>query len=728
LFPFSALLFQRPDLDQLDQLAKSKDVAGLTQYLAAVPNPNPFAVFKTGGAYAAGRLGWKAKGLTTPDGVKYVVFSTPMIEEDHGELLFRVDGAGKLVFVPESDNLGVELDRHNFDIRFDLPNGKLIASDRIDCRWVDVRRRAHFVLRTSPTFVVSSITDLLGKSIPFAQAGGIVAVSPGDRPLRFVANYEGTTKMPAFDRQISPREATLSGSVWYLSIARRPAPYDITIRSPKDWTALAQGNLVSTAIEGDERVTKFHNALPVCWYGASAGPYKTIVDKIDGREYAVMSTTLTDAEMHLQNYLNSEVVDFYSKQFVPYPYKRWTALDSWQFHGGPGALEAYSFATYPGGLPGPDSHETSHTWWGGILNNNYLKSLWNESFAVFCSGLYARNQRHGKTEELAHAYVSVSSPFAAYNMAPLSDSGVHIGPAAAALGYGKGAYVLQMLEDDMGTETMIRCMREWIKTNPDRHIGSWEDLEKVVNKVSRQDYTWFFDQWVRRPGYADPALERASWSNGSLTGAVKFKGDVYRLRTDVLIQFPNGTRRAERIDVVPSGTDIGEFRLKCDRPSLVSIDPWQKVLRQRNPEEQRITLERDLSRMKAYVDPAHADYLSPMAYSSDFQSVPTDLSNVLLIGLPDSTPSMKNLCETAGFEVDGHFLTYKGTKVDLDHGGAIAVVDLPDGKLAAVGMGKTIVSPNLGNARLLLFNEYGQILRAVTDPVMTGPLARAIES
>lgn len=718
LAPF--LVHQAP-IDRLDALAQSRDVEGLNQFLPTIPSRSPFSILKTGGAYIAGAKGWHAKSLVAPDGTEYVVFSTPLISEDAGELLFRVDPAGKLNFVPESDNLGVELDRHSFDLRFDLPGAKAIVVDNLQCHWAGPRR-AHFLFRMSPTFNVRSIFDAKGDPVPYTQAGGIVAIAPGRGPLRFKVAYDGTVEMPGFDRQISAKEATLSGSVWYPMIARRPAPYDIAIHSAEDWTALAQGNLVGSRVAGGERVTRYRMDVPVVWYAATAGPYKTASTVIRGRQYAVMSSSMTEEEMQLQNVLNADVVDFYSRSFSPYPFKRWTSLDSWQFHGGPGALEAYSFATYPGGLPGRDAHEPSHTWWGGILNNDYLRSLWNESFANYCSGLFARNQPYGNREELGQAYVSVPTAFPFYKQAPLSDSGVDIGSAAAALGYGKGADVLQMLEDEMGTPMMLKAMKEWIRSNPPRHIGRWEDFEAVVNRVTGANHAWFFDQWVRRPGYPELSLSDVSWSGGRLTGRVAFKGDPYHIHTDLLIQMPDGSRTLRRVET----TD--RFEVDCPaRPALVSLDPWQKLLRTRTREETAPTLERLAMRMKPYVDPAHRDYLSDWASGTPLTELPADLAGVALVGHPDTTPAMRALCQEVGFEVAGRILTYKGTKIDLDHGGAAALVDLPDGKQCLIALGRAKIGPSLGRARLLVFDEYGRTLRAATDPVTAGPLAFRFE-
>ena len=724
LFALAFLLFQQPSIQQLDKLARNRDVDGLTKYLTKIPAHNPFSVLRTGGAYAAGQRGWTVKPLTTPDGDKYVVFSTPIIVEDMGELLFKVAPNGKLEYVPEWDNAGMILDHHNFDVRFDLPKSILIASDDIQCHW-EGRPGKHFFFRISPTYTVRSMVDDLNHPVPYKQAGGIVAVVPRTTKLRFHVHYDGNNLMPGFTGRFGPKEATLSGSVWYLTIAREPATYDITMHSPANWTAIAQGNMLSSAVIGNERITKYHNDLPVVWFSASEGPYKTVVDNIGGREYATMSQTVPPNLMHVQNVLDAEVVDFYSSHFVPYPFKRWTAVESQQFYGGPGALEAYSFATYPGGESAfQDSHEPSHTWWGGILNNNYLRSLWNESFAVFCQGLFARNRPIGNQEEMRRAYVSQQFPNPMYNTAPLSLSGDDIGPAAAALGYGKGADVLQMLEDEIGTASMVQCMKEWIRNNPSRHIGRWEDFEKVVDRVTGKDYTWFFDEWVRRPGFPNFALTDASWNNRVLSGKIAFKGDPYRIDTDILMHMPDGKDRFGRISTTEAKDGDGyRFKVACPfKPSLVAIDPWGKVLREKDRSEFPPSCIASLFQFKTYVDPAHPDYLKQVRSRSVVTDLPSDLTDTFLIGSPDSLPAMKPLCEKVGFEVSGNTLTYRGTKIDLEHGGALALVDLPNGKTCMIGLGKLVLQPDMGRARLLVMDQYGRPLRAQTDPMTTGPL------
>ena len=83
---------------------------------------------------------------------------------------------------------------------------------------------------------------------------------------------------------------------------------------------------------------------------------------------------------------------------------------------------------------------------------------------------------------------------------------------------------------------------------------------------------------------------------------------------------------------------------------------------------------------------------------------------------------MKELCRLAQFKVEGSRLTYRGTTIDLDRGGAIALVDLPNGGKAMIGLGKTRLAPDAGNAKVAVFDEYGRFLRGETDPKTAGSL------
>ncbi|HZH99159.1 MAG TPA: M1 family aminopeptidase, partial [Fimbriimonadaceae bacterium] len=388
---------------------------------------------------------------------------------------------------------------------------------------------------------------------------------------------------------------------------------------------------------------------------------------------------------------------------------------------GGGALEAYSYATYGSGwLPDEDGHEPAHTWWGGVIPNSYLRSLWNESFAEWSEGLFRREVAFGNRDERRLAFVTDAQPSPAYAAAPLAESGAAIGPVASALGYGKGAKVLQILELELGTDLMIETCRDWIRTHPVGENADWEDYEKAVSRVAKQPMTWFFDQWVRRPGWLDFSMEGVSWSGGKVVANPLFKGQPYRFTCEVMLQDSDGKRSFQRVVVEP-GKQVSIPASR--RPALVSFDPWRRLLRRYEKDETPVQLGELLGDMRRYTDSAAASWLPGVATEKPLSSLPSDLNNVFIVGSPERVKAMAPLCRKAGFTVKGDKLTYAGTTIDLNQGCALAVVDLGGGKRCAIGLGKTLLEPKLGRARTVVTDPYGRFLRGKTEPKTTGFLS-----
>ena len=207
-----------------------------------------------------------------------------------------------------------------------------------------------------------------------------------------------------------------------------------------------------------------------------------------------------------------------------------------------------------------------------------------------------------------------------------------------------------------------------------------------------------------------------------------FVGEPYRLTTEVYVEFADGT--STHVDVVlnpEKKTAVSEFSFKLDKkPVLVSFDPYDRIPRNRGTSNPPRFSER-VSRMRAVIDPKQSAYglsLGSLARSAVVSAdVPSDLNGVFLIGHPDTTPELRDLCAKAGFTVDGDKLTYKGTTIDLDEGGAVALIELGPNRYCAIGLGTSVVHPNSGGARVCVFDKYGRFLRGETAPRKEGSLA-----
>lgn len=715
-----APLGRQPSAATLDALSQKRDVAGLTAYLEPLPAGvrNPFAVLKTGGAYDVGKFGWHAADLAGADGVtQYVVISTPLTSEDVGEILLRRNGE-KLVFIPESDALGTRVTHHVFDVRFDVPKKHADLVDTASFTFAP-DAPADVIFRMSPQYVVKKITDEQGNPVKFSEAQGVVSMlRPNASAAKLKIEYSAQVNLPLYAGSISEAEATLVNDYWYPMIARMPATYEIVMHSPKDWLNVGQGERLSDFQSATERVTRYKMDLPVVYFSVISAPFKTFSQKLGGRTYSVWSARLTEEQMRVQTELYQNVIEFYASKFGPPPYPAFGAVDSKTYGGG--ALEAYSFATYGGGLPSLDAHEPAHTWWGGRINNTYLHSFWNESFADFCDNFYHRETNIGDHDERRLAFVGDASAEPDYATASMEDSGADAGPVGSSLGYGKGAKVLQMLEQEFGTAPVVRAMRTWMDTHPKGEPGEWPQFEKVFLDQNPTDAAkGFFADWFRRPGYADFEAT-PTYRDSNLVVRLKWLSKPFHMPLTVMAVMPNGERKFQTfaLDGVQN-----ELKMKLPvKPVLVSVDPWRQNLRMIDRNERPTEISALIGRMKKVVDPAHKDWLASVGGQASAAEGKIDPAGKFLVGSPESWPLMAPLCEQVGFVVKGSKLTYRGTEIDLNHGCALAVVDLPGGKQCIIGLGKIRFEPEFGRSRLLVTNDLGHFLRGLTDPKTTGKL------
>lgn len=712
VFAAVLLFFQAPTLEQIDKLAKAKDAAGLTA-LVTLPKgvDNPFNVLQTGGAYDVGRFGWHAEALKAPGGAEYVVIGTPLTSQDVGEILLKRVG-GHLVYIPEQNELGVHLISHDFDLSFDIAKKTAFLQDRLTFRSTG---KGDWIFRMSPNYRVSAIRDAYDRPVPFAQASGVVSVpKPTGISAVYKVRYSAVVNMPMYAGSISESEATLVNDYWYPMVARQPSTYDIKMRLPKGWWGVAQGNRQPS----EPGTLSYKMPLPVTYFSVVAMKgLKESSMRSGANTYRVWSPRMSEADMKIHQELMAPVVEFYSKTFGKWPFAGYGAVDS--PHYGGGALEAYSFATYGGGLPDQDAHEPAHTLWGGVINNTYLNSFWNESFAVFSDGLFHRECPIGNRAERQLAFISTANASESYNAAPVFDSGAFKGGIGSDLGYGKGAFVLQMLEQWLGTDETTACMAEWLRVQTRAVPGNWEDFERVVAKRNPgKDVTGFFDDWGRRPGYADFSAN-VSYQNDATIIRLSWKGPHFRMPLTILRNYSFGKNKFDTVWLDGSNDVI---RLDGPQPSVVSLDPWRQALRKVAQTETPVELEWVLPGLKK-VTPQPGLLWAEGYGANQANTTPTDEpEGKFLVGSPENWPLMQRLCEQVGFHVEGSKLTYDGTTIDLNQGAAFAVIDLPNGKRCAIGLGKVEHREGLGHARLALVDRLGRLLRATTDPKRSGPL------
>lgn len=695
-------------------LASKRDVAGL-EASASADCKGKFNFLRGMGAFGVGRTGWKAHILETPaESAKFVVFTSALTTQDYGEQIFELKDGRLIRYVSESDTLGYRIRHADFKVSNINTSEKSVEFDAD----VEFSRESgageFFFIRLGDNYSVKSVMSGNSK-VKFAQAGGVLCVPGSEQSkFRYQIQYSGVVNRPQFAGATTQDEMMLTNDYWWPSIGRNPLTYSLTASIPENWEVVAQGERVSSSKQDGLKSEKFVMNVPISYLSLSFGDYKVARKEVNGREYLVWSREMTDEEMNVQLELNPPIIEFFDS-IHPYPFQQWGSLVT-KLYGG-GALEAYSYATYgTGWLPDEDAHEPSHTWFGGIAPNTYLLSFWNESFAAFSEGWYAREGSIGNKDEKRLAFVKSPMSSRAYESRSVWDTGADAGGIASALGYGKGADVLQQLEYEMGREPFKLAVQRWLKTRSVGEPAEWNEFARACGS----EWDWFFDEWLKRPGYPEFEVSNPKYGNGTLQFDLAFKSDPYRMKLDVFVESANEREIKEVLIIPKSGEQSVTVEIPVSfQPELISLDPYDRLLGPGKPVvPQRFS---SLSRMPRY----YQEGFEP-GRGRKVETIPTDLDQVVIVGEPEGTPELLPLLKMSGFEYKDGKLSYKGTTVDLKHGGAVGVVELGGGKRCGFQVGRFERDPNVGNAQVALVDGYGRFLRGHTAPRRAGPLVMTL--
>ncbi len=155
--------------------------------------------------------------------------------------------------------------------------------------------------------------------------------------------------------------------------------------------------------------------------------------------------------------------------------------------------------------------------------------------------------------------------------------------------YHKGALVLHMLRrllsfSPAGEDAFVDVLRIFV----DRHRGgaaSTADLQAAVERRVPGDWSWFFDQWVRRaeiPAYRFRSRELADGGGGHRLEVTVRQDEVpedFRMSVPLRAEFTNGETQEVLIDV--EGPETVVTLAFDERPARLVFNPDDAVLSRR---------------------------------------------------------------------------------------------------------------------------------------------------
>jgi len=254
----------------------------------------------------------------------------------------------------------------------------------------------------------------------------------------------------------------------------------------------------------------------------------------------------------------ADIVSYFGSLVGPFPYERLAHLESSTRFGGMENATAIFYADQPFRKRTMTdrvvAHETAHQWFGDAVTETEWPHLWlSEGFATYLEALWTRNSAgdsafRAEMEEMRRAVLS--SQVVAER--PVIDTAEQ---SLMALlnnnSYQKGGFVLHMLRATLGDSAFFRGLHRYYDRYRNGNALS-DDLRRELEAASGTPLGWFFDQWLRRPGF--PELT-TSWTYDaaakrvilSITQAGRFGS--YRFPLTVDIKTAVGRRVRTRVDV-----------------------------------------------------------------------------------------------------------------------------------------------------------------------------------
>ena len=386
------------------------------------------------------------------------------------------------------------------------------------------------------------------------------------------------------------------------------ATVTFTVHAPATWAVVANGAEVGEPTEGPPT----RNGAPRrTWrwsMDAAASPYNFVIGSAVMERIALgtaacgaapespradgcveVSAWLLEedtAQAHLSFRRATEMVDYYTGLIGPFAFEKLAHVQSATRFGG---MENASAIFYTeeglasgGDMEGTVAHETAHQWFGDEVTEEDWPELWlSEGFATYFGHLFfehadGEQEFRRRMEESRRDYLSSGVT----GQAVIDTTQQDLFALLNANNYPKGAWVLHMLRGTMGDSAFFDGIRTYYRRYGGRNATT-DDFRHVMESAAGVDLAWFFDQWLRRPGY--PVLN-ADWSwdeeAGEVTVTVEQAQDadwpVFRIPLQIGVDGPAG-RQLHEVEVVGR---VQRFRFAdVAKPTGVTIDPDGWVLK-----------------------------------------------------------------------------------------------------------------------------------------------------
>jgi aminopeptidase N len=415
----------------------------------------------------------------------------------------------------------------------------------------------HLVL-DAETFVVEAVTDANNKPLAFTQGKGSLDITLA-QPLALGQETSVIVRYQASNVDVDPTQFGMKagydlGLDFKAASASNPqlintlsfpegarhwfpcfdhpsdwATHDTIITVKQAYQATANGQLLSSSANKAAGTRTFHYSQmrpqPTYLYVLVAGPYVVLPETYGDLplEYWVYPGKEADAAVTFAPTI--KMIQFFEDLYgVKFPWSKYAQITVPGIGGGAESTSAtvlgdsllhnqQNLVDFPSNRV--IAHEIAHQWFGDFVGYQDWTHVWlSESFATLSEYLYqaddlgedegALNLDNKKRDYLNEAHNKFMRAIVTHKW----DRPDHMFDNHS---YAKGAVILNMFRDLVGPSMFQRIMQQYLQ----RHAYSnatTKDFFAVVEQVSDEDYQWFFDQWLLKPGHPILAVN-STWDD-----------------------------------------------------------------------------------------------------------------------------------------------------------------------------------------------------------------------
>ena len=193
-------------------------------------------------------------------------------------------------------------------------------------------------------------------------------------------------------------------------------------------------------------------------------------------------------------------------------------------------------------------HEFIHQWFGNLVSIKYWNSLWlKEGFVQFIQYLILNDFIPESNSFRIFGFNDGTKSFQYFDkriiMPPESE--VDFNNLFDSLIYSKGSYVMKIFYDLIGNENFIKICSNFLNTFKNKSI-ELSDFISIVNSTMKEDYTNFFNIWLKKVGFPVLTLREIGENIGITIVQLKNADEVYKFKVPIVYS-KNGEIKREEV-------------------------------------------------------------------------------------------------------------------------------------------------------------------------------------